>query len=68
LRSVPTRASQAEIPKPDVAAQDAPPSPESGLVTPSEAISAGAQLGMIQEIGAWLFDFVFQRNVRELYS
>ena len=68
LRSVPTRASQPNAREPTPAVRDAAPTPENGQVTRREAVGAGAQFGMIQEIGAQLFEFVFQRKIKDLYA
>jgi hypothetical protein len=68
LRSVPTRASQPDLRASSATTNSAAPSPEIGQVTRLEAVGAGAQLGMIQEIGAELFDFVFQRKIKDLYE
>jgi hypothetical protein len=67
LRSVTTRSTQAAT-REAVATSDAPPAPANPLAALRDAVSAGAQQGMIQEIGTRLFDFAFQRGVKELYS
>ncbi len=68
LRSAPTRAGQAATRETVAAANDPLPVTESRLDALRDAVSAGAQQSLIQQIGTQLFEFAFQRKVRELYS